>query len=154
MSFYFHFSPHHKEDLVSDRIITRTPANSTPASDKLLLLRTQCTAVCLLDIAKCRTFDVCAILFSLWLFLCASPSLFLFCNRCSYSPHGAYAQSKLALVLFTYQLQHLLTANGSHVTANVVDPGVVNTELYKHVFWVVKVAKWMTAWLFFKVCRF
>lgn len=75
-------------------------------------------------------------------------------HRCSYSPHGAYAQSKLALVLFTYRLQHLLTANGSHVTANVVDPGVVNTELYKHVFWVVKVAKWMTAWLFFKVCRF
>lgn len=74
--------------------------------------------------------------------------------RCSYSPHGAYAQSKLALVLFTYRLQHLLTANGSHVTANVVDPGVVNTELYKHVFWVVKVVKWMTAWLFFKVCLF
>lgn len=72
--------------------------------------------------------------------------------RCSYSPHGAYAQSKLALVLFTYRLQHLLTANGSHVTANVVDPGVVNTELYKHVFWVVKVFKWMTAWLLFKVC--
>ncbi|KAM6381929.1 polyprenol dehydrogenase [Alca torda] len=71
-------------------------------------------------------------------------------SRCSYSPHGAYAQSKLALVLFTYRLQHLLTANGSHVTANVVDPGVVNTELYKHVFWVIKVAKWMTAWLFFK----
>ncbi|XP_057229566.1 dehydrogenase/reductase SDR family member on chromosome X isoform X3 [Malurus melanocephalus] len=70
--------------------------------------------------------------------------------RCSYSPHGAYAQSKLALVLFTYRLQHLLTANGSHVTANVVDPGVVNTELYKHVFWVVKVVKWMTAWLLFK----
>ncbi|PKU46668.1 dehydrogenase reductase sdr family member on chromosome x [Limosa lapponica baueri] len=71
-------------------------------------------------------------------------------SRCSYSPHGAYAQSKLALVLFTYRLQHLLTANGSHVTANVVDPGVVNTELYKHVFWVIKVVKWMTAWLFFK----
>uniref|UniRef100_A0A8C0VCJ2 Dehydrogenase/reductase X-linked n=1 Tax=Cyanistes caeruleus TaxID=156563 RepID=A0A8C0VCJ2_CYACU len=71
-------------------------------------------------------------------------------SRCSYSSHGAYAQSKLALVLFTYRLQHLLTANGSHVTANVVDPGVVNTELYKHVFWVVKVVKWMTAWLFFK----
>ncbi|NXG33602.1 DHRSX reductase, partial [Dromaius novaehollandiae] len=71
-------------------------------------------------------------------------------SRCSYSPHGAYAQSKLALVLFTYRLQHLLTANGSHVTANVVDPGVVNTELYKHVFWVVKMIKWMTAWLLFK----
>ncbi|KAM7177399.1 E3 SUMO-protein ligase ZBED1 isoform 3-T3 [Macrochelys suwanniensis] len=71
-------------------------------------------------------------------------------SRCSYSPHGAYAQSKLALVLFTYQLQHLVTADGSHVTANVVDPGVVNTELYKNVCWATKVVKWMTAWLFFK----
>uniref|UniRef100_A0A8C4VS99 Polyprenol dehydrogenase n=1 Tax=Gopherus evgoodei TaxID=1825980 RepID=A0A8C4VS99_9SAUR len=71
-------------------------------------------------------------------------------SRCSYSPHGAYAQSKLALVLFTYRLQHLMTADGSHVTANVVDPGVVNTELYKNVCWATKVVKWMTAWLFFK----
>ncbi|XP_075771822.1 polyprenol dehydrogenase isoform X2 [Pelodiscus sinensis] len=71
-------------------------------------------------------------------------------SRCSYSPHGAYAQSKLALVLFTYRLQHLLTADGSHVTANVVDPGVVNTELYRNVCWATKVVKWMTAWLFFK----
>lgn len=87
-----------------------------------------------------------------FLFICIShPPSFSLIYRCSYSPHGAYAQSKLALVLFTYRLQHLLTANGSHVTANVVDPGVVNTELYKHVFWVVKVVKWMTAWLFFKV---
>uniref|UniRef100_A0A8C3FJN6 Dehydrogenase/reductase X-linked n=1 Tax=Chrysemys picta bellii TaxID=8478 RepID=A0A8C3FJN6_CHRPI len=59
-------------------------------------------------------------------------------SRCSYSPHGAYAQSKLALVLFTYRLQHLVTADGSHVTANVVDPGVVNTELYKNVCWATK----------------
>uniref|UniRef100_A0A8D0H8D0 Dehydrogenase/reductase X-linked n=1 Tax=Sphenodon punctatus TaxID=8508 RepID=A0A8D0H8D0_SPHPU len=71
-------------------------------------------------------------------------------SSCSYSPHGAYAQSKLALVLFTYQLQHLLTAEGSHVTANVVDPGVVNTELYQNVCWAVKMVKWMTAWLVFK----
>ncbi|XP_074848494.1 E3 SUMO-protein ligase ZBED1 isoform X3 [Carettochelys insculpta] len=71
-------------------------------------------------------------------------------TRCSYSSHGAYAQSKLALVLFTYQLQHLLTSDGSHVTANVVDPGVVNTELYKNVCWATKVVKWMTAWLLFK----
>ncbi|XP_048715763.2 polyprenol dehydrogenase isoform X3 [Caretta caretta] len=71
-------------------------------------------------------------------------------SRCSYSPHGAYAQSKLALVLFTYRLQHLITSDGNHVTANVVDPGVVNTELYKNVCWATKVVKWMTAWLFFK----
>ncbi|KAM4794871.1 polyprenol dehydrogenase isoform 2-T2 [Rhinophrynus dorsalis] len=67
-----------------------------------------------------------------------------------YSAHGAYAQSKLALVMFTYHLQHRLIAEGSYVTANVVDPGVVNTDLYRNVCWVGRIVKWMTAWLFFK----
>nr|XP_033803373.1 zinc finger BED domain-containing protein 1 isoform X3 [Geotrypetes seraphini] len=71
-------------------------------------------------------------------------------NSCYYSSHGAYAQSKLALVLFTYQLQHHLTATRCPVTANAVDPGVVNTELYKNLNWAGKVIKWMTAWFFFK----
>ncbi|XP_044525217.1 dehydrogenase/reductase SDR family member on chromosome X [Gracilinanus agilis] len=71
-------------------------------------------------------------------------------SRYCYTPCGAYAQSKLALVLFSYQLQQLLAAGGSHVTANVVDPGVVNTNLYKHVFWLTKVVKKLTYWLLFK----
>nr|XP_020027800.1 dehydrogenase/reductase SDR family member on chromosome X [Castor canadensis] len=71
-------------------------------------------------------------------------------GRRGYSPHGAYAQSKLALVLFTYHLQHLLDAQGSHVTANAVDPGVVNTDLYQHVFWGTRLVKKMTGWLLFK----
>ncbi|XP_074156339.1 polyprenol dehydrogenase isoform X2 [Sminthopsis crassicaudata] len=71
-------------------------------------------------------------------------------SRHCYSPCGAYAQSKLALVLFSYQLQQLLAAEGSHVTANVVDPGVVNTDLYKHVFWLTKMVKSLTSWLLFK----
>lgn len=151
MSFLLFFP--HKSGLVSDRMITRSAENSMPAIDKLFLVKIQCIAICLLDIAKCSTLDACAILFPFWWFLfhVHVPLSFSLVYRCSYSPHGAYAQSKLALVLFTYRLQHLLTANGSHVTANVVDPGVVNTELYKHVFWVVKVAIWMTAWLFLKV---
>ncbi|XP_025713198.2 polyprenol dehydrogenase isoform X1 [Callorhinus ursinus] len=70
-------------------------------------------------------------------------------SRC-YSPHGAYAQSKLALVLFTYHLQRLLAAQGSPVTANVVDPGVVNTDLYKHVFWGTRLIKKLFGWWFFK----
>ncbi|XP_025064286.1 dehydrogenase/reductase SDR family member on chromosome X isoform X2 [Alligator sinensis] len=74
-------------------------------------------------------------------------------SRYSYSPHGAYAQSKLALVLFTYRLQHLLTAEGSFVTANVVDPGVVDTDLYRHVFWAVRMVKRITSWLFFKTAE-
>ncbi|XP_071993999.1 E3 SUMO-protein ligase ZBED1 isoform X5 [Engystomops pustulosus] len=67
-----------------------------------------------------------------------------------YSAHGAYAQSKLALVLFTYYLQHLLTVEGSHVTCNAVDPGVVNTDLYKNLSYPGKVVKWMTGWLLLK----
>ncbi|XP_056414808.1 dehydrogenase/reductase SDR family member on chromosome X isoform X2 [Hyla sarda] len=65
----------------------------------------------------------------------------------SYSAHGAYAQSKLALVLFTYYLQHLLTEEGSYVTANAVDPGVVNTDLYKHLWYPGRFVKWTTGWL-------
>ncbi|XP_039213719.1 E3 SUMO-protein ligase ZBED1 isoform X3 [Crotalus tigris] len=71
-------------------------------------------------------------------------------SSCLYSPHGAYAQSKLALVLFSYRLQHLLTLEGSHVMVNVVDPGVVNTDLYQHVCWTAKMVKWMTGWLLLK----
>ncbi|XP_017374342.1 dehydrogenase/reductase SDR family member on chromosome X isoform X1 [Cebus imitator] len=67
-----------------------------------------------------------------------------------YSPHGAYAQSKRALVLFTYHLQGLLAAAGSHVTANVVDPGVVDTDLYRHLFWGTRLMKKLLGWLLFK----
>uniref|UniRef100_A0A2K6KPP8 Dehydrogenase/reductase X-linked n=1 Tax=Rhinopithecus bieti TaxID=61621 RepID=A0A2K6KPP8_RHIBE len=71
------------------------------------------------------------------------------CSAC-YSAHAAYAQSKLALVLFTYHLQRLLAAEGSHVTANVVDPGVVDTDLYRHVFWGTRLVKKLFSWLLFK----
>ncbi|XP_072118760.1 polyprenol dehydrogenase isoform X2 [Mobula birostris] len=71
-------------------------------------------------------------------------------SRTSYSSHGAYAQSKLALVLFSYQLQQRLAAEGSHVTSNVVDPGVVNTNLYKHTTWLFKLCKWLFSWLLFQ----
>ncbi|XP_072470594.1 polyprenol dehydrogenase isoform X2 [Notamacropus eugenii] len=74
-------------------------------------------------------------------------------SRHCYSPCGAYAQSKLALVLFSYQLQQLLAAEGSHVTVNVVDPGVVNSDLYKHVFWLLKLVKNLTYWFLFKILR-
>lgn len=80
--------------------------------------------------------------------------LFLFAHSRCYSAHGAYAQSKLALVLFTYYLQHLLTVEGSYVTANAVDPGVVNTDLYKHVWYPGRLVKWMTGWLLLKVGTF
>lgn len=43
-----------------------------------------------------------------------------------YSPMRAYYQSKLANVLFTYELARRLT--GSGVTANALHPGVVNSD--------------------------
>ncbi|XP_072283705.1 polyprenol dehydrogenase [Pyxicephalus adspersus] len=73
-------------------------------------------------------------------------------SRC-YSSHGAYAQSKLALVLYTYYLQHQLTAGGCYVTTNAVDPGVVNTDLYQHVSWPGRFVKSMTGWLFLKTAE-
>ncbi|XP_028656722.1 dehydrogenase/reductase SDR family member on chromosome X [Erpetoichthys calabaricus] len=71
-------------------------------------------------------------------------------SSCCYSPYGAYAQSKLALVMFTYHLQQQLLTDGSHVTANVVDPGVVNTDLYQHISWPAKLCKWIVAWFLFR----
>ncbi|XP_037680682.1 dehydrogenase/reductase SDR family member on chromosome X-like [Choloepus didactylus] len=67
-----------------------------------------------------------------------------------YSPHRAYAQSKLALILFSYHLQGLLASEGSHVTSNVADPGVVNTDLYRHAFWGTRLIKKLFGWLLFK----
>ncbi|XP_058885006.1 dehydrogenase/reductase SDR family member on chromosome X isoform X3 [Acipenser ruthenus] len=72
-------------------------------------------------------------------------------QSCScYSSHRAYAQSKLALVLFTYYLQQRLTAEGSHVMTNAVDPGVVNTDLYQNICWPAQLLKGLVAGLFFR----
>ncbi|XP_060080305.1 retinol dehydrogenase 12-like [Ylistrum balloti] len=49
----------------------------------------------------------------------------------SYSPMAAYAQSKLANVLFTRELSQRL--QGSDVTVNTLHPGVIETELVRHV---------------------
>jgi NAD(P)-dependent dehydrogenase (short-subunit alcohol dehydrogenase family) len=46
-----------------------------------------------------------------------------------YSGFGAYANSKLANVLFTYELARRL--NGTSVTANCLHPGAVGTNLFR-----------------------
>uniref|UniRef100_UPI0037E87A7C polyprenol dehydrogenase n=1 Tax=Semicossyphus pulcher TaxID=241346 RepID=UPI0037E87A7C len=58
-----------------------------------------------------------------------------------YSSHGAYAQSKLGLVLFTYYLQEQLMAGGYHVTVNAVDPGMVDTALYDNLWTLAQMLK-------------
>jgi NAD(P)-dependent dehydrogenase (short-subunit alcohol dehydrogenase family) len=50
-------------------------------------------------------------------------------QRRKYSPTGAYAQSKLANLLFTLELQRRLTAAGSPVRATAAHPGWAATNL-------------------------
>ncbi|KAJ8415136.1 hypothetical protein AAFF_G00008340 [Aldrovandia affinis] len=71
-------------------------------------------------------------------------------GRLCYSSHGAYSQSKLALVLFTYCLQQRLTARGFPITANAVDPGMVNTDLYQNLCSPAQLVKRPVAWLLFR----
>ncbi|WP_410538458.1 oxidoreductase [Streptomyces sp. KL2] len=49
-----------------------------------------------------------------------------------YSPRGAYAQSKLANLLFTLELQRRLTESGSPVRALAAHPGYAATNLQSH----------------------
>jgi NAD(P)-dependent dehydrogenase (short-subunit alcohol dehydrogenase family) len=48
-----------------------------------------------------------------------------------YIPMRAYGRSKLANILFTYELARQL--KGSHVTANALTPGMVATDIWKKV---------------------
>jgi len=56
-----------------------------------------------------------------------------------YKPSKAYRQSKLANVLFTYELSRKLEGTG--VTANAVNPGFVKTELFDHQGLGMKIAR-------------
>ena len=76
---------------------------------------------------------------------------FLCPNRESYSAQGCYGQSKLANVLFTYELQRQLTESRSYVTANAVHPGIVNTDLFRHGPWLLRVPQSILSYFLFKV---
>ncbi|KAK1797712.1 hypothetical protein P4O66_008078 [Electrophorus voltai] len=67
-----------------------------------------------------------------------------------YSAHGAYAHSKLAQVLFTYRLQQELQSSGCAVTASAVDPGVVDTHLYRNLSTPARLAQRLIAHLLFR----
>ena len=72
-------------------------------------------------------------------------------SRICYSSHGAYSQSKLALVLFTYYLQEQLSAAGSPVIVNAVDPGMVDTALYDNLYSLARMLKKPVAKILFRV---
>ncbi|XP_050998474.1 dehydrogenase/reductase SDR family member on chromosome X [Acomys russatus] len=71
-------------------------------------------------------------------------------GRSAYSPHAAYAQSKLALVMFSLRLQWLLNSRCDPVTSNLADPGVVDTALYRHAWWGLRAAQGVLGWLLLK----
>jgi len=54
----------------------------------------------------------------------------------SYRAWAAYAQSKLANLLFTYELQRRLKAAGSGTLAVAAHPGWARTELQRHAGWI------------------
>jgi NAD(P)-dependent dehydrogenase (short-subunit alcohol dehydrogenase family) len=53
-------------------------------------------------------------------------------QRRPYRPFAAYSQSKLANLLFTFELQRLLERVGSDVRAIAVHPGIAETNLNRH----------------------
>jgi NAD(P)-dependent dehydrogenase (short-subunit alcohol dehydrogenase family) len=53
-------------------------------------------------------------------------------ERRRYSPRAAYGQSKLANLLFIYELQRRLAASGASTIAVAVEPGVVPTDLARY----------------------
>lgn len=57
----------------------------------------------------------------------------------AYSPVGAYAQSKLANLLFTYELQRHLTAAGQKTLSVAVHPGWTRTNLAREFAGVMQV---------------
>ena len=61
-------------------------------------------------------------------------------SRTSYSGYGAYARSKLANIMFTYDLAHRLEGTG--VTVNACHPGVVDTGIIEQ-----GLSRWWTRWL-------
>src|SRR5690606_10209356 len=63
----------------------------------------------------------------------------------SYSPVGAYARSKLANLLFTYELQRRLTAAGQNTLSVASHPGWVRTNLTRHSNAMIRLLDWMFA---------
>lgn len=62
-----------------------------------------------------------------------------------YSLFGTYAQSKLANILFAFELQRRIWASGSGTTVNVVHPGIVRTDFPRHMTFVMRLANNLVA---------
>jgi len=69
----------------------------------------------------------------------------LFENKGAYAPMKAYGRSKLANLIFTYELQRRFQSSGFDVIALAAHPGISATELANHLFfnlisWIIQPA--------------
>ncbi|XP_061648428.1 dehydrogenase/reductase SDR family member on chromosome X-like isoform X1 [Phyllopteryx taeniolatus] len=71
------------------------------------------------------------------------------CRQC-YSAHGAYCHSKLAQLLFSSHLHQELEQGGFPVSSSAVDPGMVDTSLYRHLWAPLSLAHGVVSRLLFK----
>ncbi|KAM6970506.1 polyprenol dehydrogenase [Aplochiton taeniatus] len=71
-----------------------------------------------------------------------------------YSAHAAYCQSKLALLLFSSHLQRGLAREGFPVSSSAVDPGMVDTALYRHLSFPLRLVQSPVARLLFRCLLF
>ncbi|KAA2258522.1 SDR family NAD(P)-dependent oxidoreductase [Solihabitans fulvus] len=69
-------------------------------------------------------------------------------RRRRYRPIDAYAQSKLANVMFSQELHRRLAAAGSRTIAVAVEPGMTPTELTRHLTGPIRLATTMITRLF------
>ncbi|GKD77253.1 short-chain dehydrogenase TIC 32, chloroplastic-like protein, partial [Tanacetum coccineum] len=58
-----------------------------------------------------------------------------------YSKYQAYGQSKLANILHANELTRHLKEEGTEITANSLHPGVISTNLFRHIFTPPKFAE-------------
>lgn len=68
-----------------------------------------------------------------------------------YSAHAAYCRSKLAQLLFSSHLHQELQRGGFPLSSCAVDPGMVDTALYRHLWTPLCLAQSAIARLLFKV---
>ncbi|XP_037646324.1 dehydrogenase/reductase SDR family member on chromosome X-like isoform X2 [Sebastes umbrosus] len=72
-------------------------------------------------------------------------------NSCqSYSAHAAYCHSKLAQLLFSSHLHQELQRGGFPLSSCAVDPGMVDTSLYRHLWTPLSLAQSAIARLLFR----
>ncbi|XP_077474072.1 polyprenol dehydrogenase-like isoform X2 [Stigmatopora argus] len=71
-------------------------------------------------------------------------------SRECFSAHGAYCHGKLAQLFFRSYLQHKLEQSGFPVSLCAVDPGMVDTCLYRHLWTPLCLAHILVSRLLFK----